>query len=119
MITADSSHSNATGQPCRSPAGWSSQQSSFTAAEGVSLSWDDAAGIAAPGLHTFLDSDGSDDQAGDRVGPTPAQQAVQQQTDEQHRRQIGAEQGLGGVGDHASRAQRPAGAPLRPRQAAA
>ena len=53
---------------------------------------------------------------GDRVGPRPAEQAVEQQPDQQHRRQVGAQQGLLGVGDRRQRAEFAAGAALRPGQ---
>ena len=71
------------------------------------------AGVATPGLAAFLDGDGGDDQGGDRVGPGPAEQAVEEQPDQQHRRQVGAEQGLLGVGDGRQRAELAPGAALR------
>jgi hypothetical protein len=42
--------------------------------------------IASPRLDALPDGDGRDHQSSDRVGPAPAHQCVQQQTDEQHRR---------------------------------
>jgi pimeloyl-ACP methyl ester carboxylesterase len=43
-----------------------------------------AAVMAAPGFAAFLHRDGGDDHGSDRVGPGPAEQAVEQQADEQH-----------------------------------
>ena len=64
------------------------------------------------GLSALLDRGGGDDQRGDRVGRAPPEQAVQQEAHEQHRRQVGAEQGLLRVRDRRAGAELVAGAPL-------
>lgn len=58
-----------------------------------------AAVVAAPGLAAFLDRDDGDHEGGDGVGPGPAQQGVGEQADQEDGREVGAEQGLLGVGD--------------------
>jgi len=54
------------------------------------------------GFAPFLDPYGGDDQGGDRVGAGPAEGAVEGEPGERHRRQVGARQGLLGVGDRSS-----------------
>ena len=56
---------------------------------------------AVPGFFqasSFADGDGGDDQAGDRSAPGPSEQAVEPETDQQHCGQVGAQQGLFGIG---------------------
>jgi hypothetical protein len=71
-----------------------------------------AAGVPAPGLAAFLDGDDGNDQGGERIGPGPAEGAVERQPYQQHRRQVDAEQGLLGVGDRAGGAELATGPPL-------
>jgi len=59
------------------------------------------------------DGDGGDHQAGDRVGPSPAQGGVEDQAHQEHCGEVGAQQCLGGVGDHGVRPECVAGAALR------
>lgn len=75
-----------------------------------------SAGLAAPRLESFAGGDAGDDQPGDRVGPPPPEEAVNEQAGQEHRGQIRAEQGLFGVGHDRPGAQFPAGSPLRPGQ---
>lgn len=45
-----------------------------------------AAAVATPGFDTLLDCDTRDHQGGDRVGPRPAEQPIQAESGQQHRR---------------------------------
>ena len=71
-----------------------------------------AAGFAAQGVAALSHRDGGDGQGGDRVGPGPAEQAVEGQAGEQDGGQVRAEQGLAGVGDRGAGAQFAAGPAL-------
>jgi hypothetical protein len=75
-----------------------------------------AAPFPAPGLHPFADGDRRDDQPGHGIGPEPADRRVQQQPHQQHRGQIGAQQGLGAIGNHRVRPQGLPGTALGRRQ---
>ena len=74
------------------------------------------ASFTSPCLESFAYGNTCDHQAGDRVRPRPTQSGVQEETSEEHCRQIGAQQGLGGVRHHGIRSETPSRAALRPRQ---
>jgi hypothetical protein len=71
-----------------------------------------AAVVTAPGFGTFLEGEGCDEQGDGGVGPGPAECGVQHQADQEHRRQVGTDQGLLGVGDGGGGTELPAGAAL-------
>lgn len=62
-----------------------------------------AAVMPAPGFASFLDREGVDQRADGGVGPPPADQIVQQQPDQQHTGETGAQRRLPGIRDHACR----------------
>ena len=74
------------------------------------------AGVALPCFEPFFDGESRDKKSGDRVGPCPTEEAVQQQTYEKGRREVAAEQGLPGVGDGRCRPEFAPGAALEPTQ---
>jgi hypothetical protein len=55
--------------------------------------------FAAPGFDALANGDERDDECGGGVCPEPAEPGVEDQADQQDGGQVGAEQGLGGVGD--------------------
>ena len=70
------------------------------------------AAFLLPGFEAFPDGERGDDQGGDRVGLPPPGPGVQEDAEEGGGGGVGAERGLGRVGDQGSAAQGAAGAPL-------
>jgi hypothetical protein len=60
--------------------------------------WHGAAGVAMPGVSSFFEGDGGDDKGDEGVGPGPTEGAVEGQAEEQDSGEVGAEEGLFGVG---------------------
>ena len=53
-----------------------------------------AACVAPPGVDAPFGRDDGDNDRGDRISPGPAQEAVEEQSNQQYRRQVGAQQDL-------------------------
>src|SRR3954451_5171491 len=75
-----------------------------------------AAGVAAPVRASLAHRDSGDDERGDGIEPPPAEEGIGEQADEEHGREVGAEQRLGAVGDDRPRPELAAGASLPPRE---
>src|SRR5581483_431909 len=71
-----------------------------------------AAVVAAPGFAAFLYGEDGDPVGGDGIGPPPAERRVEGEAGEENGRQVGAQEGLGRVGDEGVAVEGPSGAAL-------